>query len=118
VIVRVLRARVKANRVGAFNGIFRAQVPLLKEQPGLVYVKLARRLQSDGSEEVVLFEEWEDAASMYAWVGPNLNQPRLVPGARELAEEIVVTHYEALDRHTDEAAAQISHSDSPPDLSG
>jgi quinol monooxygenase YgiN len=98
VIVRVLRARIRPGRVGAFNAVFRQQVPLLKEQPGLVYVKLARRLQPDGGEDVVLFEEWQDAASLYAWVGPNLMEPRLVPGAKELIDDLVVAHYEALDR--------------------
>ena len=98
VIVRVLRARIRPGKVGAFNAIFRQQVPLLKEQPGLVYVKLARRLQPDGGEDVVLFEEWQDAAALYAWVGPNLMEPRLVPGAKELIDELVVAHYEALDK--------------------
>lgn len=70
----------------------------MRSQPGLEYVKLARRVEPDGSEEVVLFEEWLDANSMYAWVGPNLSEPRLVPGARELVEALSVTHYEALDR--------------------
>ena len=97
-IVRVLRARIRPGRVGAFNAVFRQQVPLLKEQPGLVYVKLARRLQPDGGEDVVLFEEWQDAASLYAWVGPNLMEPRLVPGAKELIDDLVVAHYEALDK--------------------
>lgn len=97
-IVRVLRAKVRPGKVGAFNVLFRRQVDLLKEQPGLVYVKLARRLQGDGGEEVVLFEEWEDAASLYNWVGPNLAEPRLVPGSRELIDELIVAHYEALDR--------------------
>ena len=77
-IVRVLRAKIRPGKVGAFNVLFRAQVPLLKEQPGLVYVKLARRLQPDGSEEAVLFEEWLDAASLYAWVGPGPR--RAAPG--------------------------------------
>ena len=95
-IVRVLRANVRAGRVGAFNVLFRRQVGLLREQPGLVYVKLARRLQPDGSEEAVLFEEWQDAASLYAWVGPNLAEPRLLPGVRELVDEIHVAHYEVL----------------------
>ena len=70
----------------------------MRGQPGLEYVKLARRVEADGGEEVVLFEEWLDAASMYAWVGPNLSEPRLVEGARELVEELTITHYEALDR--------------------
>jgi hypothetical protein len=102
VIVRVLRARVRAGKVGAFNALFRGQVTLLREQPGLVYVKLARRLHADGTEEAVLFEEWQDAASLYAWVGPNLNEPRLVPGSRELIDDLLVSHYEALDMHPDD----------------
>jgi heme-degrading monooxygenase HmoA len=105
VIVRVLRARVNVGRVGAFNAVFRRQVSLLRQQPGLLYVKLARRLQPDGGEEAVLFEEWQDAASLYAWVGPNLTEPRLVPGARELIEEIVVAHYEALAEEDEESFA-------------
>jgi heme-degrading monooxygenase HmoA len=95
-IVRVLRVRVRPGRVGAFNALFRGQVALLREQPGLEYVKLARRLQPDGGQEAVLFEEWRDAASLYAWVGPNLTEPRLVPGAREIIDEVHVAHYEAL----------------------
>lgn len=104
-IVRVLRARVNAARVSAFNAVFRRQVVLLREQPGLVYVKLARRLQPDGGEEAILFEEWRDAASLYAWVGPNLTEPRLVPGARELIEELIVAHYEALAEEDEESFA-------------
>ena len=100
-IVRVLRARVRAGRVGAFNALFRRQVALLREQDGLLYVKLARRLHADGGEEAVLFEEWQDAASLYAWVGPNLAEPRLIPGVRELVEDIHVAHYEALSEETD-----------------
>jgi quinol monooxygenase YgiN len=107
VIVRVLRARIRPGKVGAFNAIFRQQVPLLKDQPGIVYVKLARRLQPDGGEDVVLFEEWQDAASLYAWVGPNLMEPRLVPGAKELIDELVVAHYEALDKENLEATPVI-----------
>lgn len=92
---------MRAGRVGAFNALFRRQVGLLKEQAGLVYVKLARRLQSNGGEEAVLFEEWQDAASLYAWVGPNLTEPRLIPGVRELIDEVHVAHYEALSDEPD-----------------
>jgi phosphoglycolate phosphatase-like HAD superfamily hydrolase len=105
VIVRVLRARVNAMRVSAFNAVFRRQVTLLRQQPGLAYVKLARRLLPDGGEEAVLFEEWQDASSLYAWVGPNLGEPRLVPGARELIEELVVAHYEVLSEDDQESFA-------------
>ena len=92
---------MRAGRVGAFNALFRRQVALLREQDGLLYVKLARRLHADGGEEAVLFEEWQDAASLYAWVGPNLTEPRLIPGVRELVDEIHVAHYEALSEDTE-----------------
>jgi len=105
VIVRVLRVRVNASRVSAFNAVFRRQVALLRQQPGLVYLKFARRLEPDGGEEAILFEEWQDAASLYAWVGPNLAEARLVPGARELIEELVVAHYEALAEEDQESFA-------------
>jgi antibiotic biosynthesis monooxygenase len=105
VIVRVLRLSTRAGRVGAFNALFRRQVALLREQPGLLYVKFARRLQPDGGQEAVLFEEWQDAASLYAWVGPDLTAPRLIPGARELIDELVVAHYEALGGERDEPQA-------------
>ena len=113
-IVRVLRARIRPGRVGAFNAVFRQQVPLLKEQPGLVYVKLARRLQPDGGEDVVLFEEWQDAASLYAWVGPNLMEPRLVPGAKELIDDLVVAHYEALDKDNIETSPVVEGASGEP----
>lgn len=96
VIVRVLRAKVRADRVSAFNAVLRRQVELLRQQPGLEYVNLARRLKPDGGQEAILFEEWRDAQSLYAWVGPNLAEPRLLPGARQLMDELVVAHYECL----------------------
>ena len=100
-IVRILTATVKSERAGSFNALLRTQVPLLKEQPGLRYVKLARRIRS-GDEEVLLIEEWRDAASLYAWVGPELSRARLLPGAEELISDLRIAHYEALDMTPDE----------------
>jgi heme-degrading monooxygenase HmoA len=105
VIVRVLRARIKASKIAAFDAVFRSQVALIREQPGLKYVKFARRIQPDGSEDAVLFEEWEDSASLYAWVGPNLAEPRLVPGVRGLVDDLEVAHFESLDDA--DVAAQV-----------
>jgi hypothetical protein len=97
VIVRVLTARVKPGRASQFNALIRQQLPIMREQPGLVYVKLARRLEPDGGEEVILFEEWRDADSVYAWAGGNLIRPRLLPGSEEELLDVKVVHYEALD---------------------
>jgi quinol monooxygenase YgiN len=113
VIVRVLRAQVRPGRVGAFNVVFRRQVALLREQPGLVYLKLARRLEPDGGQEAVLFEEWADAASLYAWVGPDLSAPRLVPGARELIDDLSVSHFEVLSDQSATPSLQSDFDDSP-----
>lgn len=95
-IVRVLTARVPMDRAGRVNALLRAQLPLLREYDGLLYVKLARRLEGS-HEEVVLFEEWRDPEAMYAWTGPDIDRPRLVPGAEELIEDLRITHFEALD---------------------
>jgi heme-degrading monooxygenase HmoA len=95
-IVRVLTARVKPHRAGEFNALLRRQVPILREQPGLRYVKLARQAHADG-EDVILFEEWENAASLYQWAGPDLSRPRLLPGTEEHIDSLEIRHYEALD---------------------
>ena len=95
-IVRLVTATVRTDRAGSFNALMRAQLAILREHPGLVYVKLARRVQGD-LEEVVLYEEWRDTASLYGWAGPELTRPRLIPGAEDLVTDVSVTHYEALD---------------------
>lgn len=95
-IVRVLTARVARPNAGRFEDLLRQQLPKMREYEGLVYVKLAR--QANGAfDEVLPFEEWRDAAALYGWAGDELSKPRLLPGAEALAEDVRVTHYEALD---------------------
>jgi quinol monooxygenase YgiN len=95
-IVRLVTARVSTDRAGSFNALMRAQLPTLRQSPGLVYVKLARRIDGD-VEEVVLYEEWKDTASLYEWTGPEITRARMMPGAEELVSELDIKHYEALD---------------------
>jgi heme-degrading monooxygenase HmoA len=97
VIVRVLTAHVAREQVGQFNDLIRGELQELRTQAGLVYAKLARRLDDRGGEEVVLFEEWATPADLFEWTGGRLTQPRLLPGTEELIEDLVVTHFEALD---------------------
>ena len=115
-IVRVLTSRVPAEHVLRFNGLLRAQLDELRDQPGLVYAKLARRLDDNGGEEVVLFEEWETPNDVWTWTGGRLEQPRLLPGTEELVEDLVVTHYEALDRHPWDDIAVLDRSTGLPRL--
>jgi hypothetical protein len=92
----VLTATVSELSSARLNQLMREQLPILREYDGLVYVKLARRLM-DRQEEVILFEEWRDTAAMYAWTGPNIELPRLLPGAEDLITDLRITHFEALD---------------------
>jgi hypothetical protein len=96
VIVRVLTATVSELSSARLHQLMREQLPILREYDGLVYVKLARRLM-DRQEELILFEEWRDTAAMYAWTGPNIERPRLLPGAEDLITDLRITHFEALD---------------------
>ena len=100
-ILRVLTATVRQERADPFNELMRQQLPILREHPGLLYVKLARRLQG-ADEEVILVEEWRDTASLYGWTGPELLKPRLLPGAEDLVTDLRVLHYEALDIEPDD----------------
>jgi hypothetical protein len=102
VIVRVLAARVSEQNAGEFNNLLRKQLDELRDQPGLVYAKLARRLGADGAEEVMLFEEWRTPDDLWAWTGGRLNVPRLLPGTEKLIEQLTISHYEALDTGMDE----------------
>lgn len=106
-ILRVLTARVSNANSGAFNELLRAQLAELRQQPGLLYVKLARRLEDDGSEEVVLVEEWRTSPDLFAWTRGRLTQPRLLPGTEALVDKLVITHYEALDLSASDLTSRL-----------
>jgi hypothetical protein len=92
-----LTAHVPARQVGRFNDLVRRSLPILRSQPGLVYVKLARRLDDDGSEEVILFQEWRDVESLYAWIGRDIHRPHVFGSDPVDYAEVRVTHFESLD---------------------
>jgi heme-degrading monooxygenase HmoA len=106
-ILRVLTARVSSANSGAFNELLRAQLVELRQQPGLLYVKLARRLEDDASEEVVLVEEWRTSADLFGWTRGRLTQPRLLPGTEALVDRLIITHYEALDISPHDLGARL-----------
>ena len=115
-IVRILTARVPHRHAASFEDVLRAQLPLMREQPGLVYVKLARQAHAN-YDDVLLFEEWRDVPSLYGWAGSDIHKPRLLPGAEGLAERVEVTHYEALDMDPD-AMAAIARPETTPNEDG
>jgi heme-degrading monooxygenase HmoA len=105
--LRVLTARVRNENIGAFNDLLRGQLVELRTQPGLLYSKLARRLDEDGSEEVVLIEEWRTSADLIEWTKGRLDKPRLLPGTEDLVADLVITHYEALDLTPEDLSARV-----------
>lgn len=117
-IVRVLTAHVRASRVGQFNAAMRRQLPLMRDQPGLVHLRLARRMEANGGEEVVLFEEWRDPDSVYAWVGSDLSKPRLLKAASDAADNVIATHYEVLDADVAAQGELASPMEAPPEVAG
>lgn len=117
-IVRVLTARVAPGNVTRFNDLLRAQLEELRNQPGLVYAKLARRLNDDDGEEVVLFEEWRTPGDVWNWTGGRINQPRLLPGTEALVDDLVIAHYEALDMHGPEDVSLLDRRTGLPTLDG
>ncbi len=100
-LVRCLTAHVAPGQVGRFNDLLRRNLPVLRSQPGLVYVKLARRLDQDGGQEVILFQEWRDVESLYAWVGRDIHRPHVFGSDPVDYAEVRVTHYESLDVEPD-----------------
>jgi hypothetical protein len=111
-ILRVLTARVPNENIGQFNELLRAQLIELREQPGLVYAKLARRLADDKTEEVMLVEEWSTTADLFEWTHGRLTVPRLLPGTEALVENLVISHYEALDVSPEDLQRRVLGSDS------
>lgn len=114
-IVRVLTARVPPSNVGRFNELIRGELAELRQQPGLAYAKLARRLEVTGGEEVVLFEEWLTPADLWAWTGGRLTTPRLLPGTEELVDELSIAHYEALDMTPEDVERYLAARRLPPE---
>jgi hypothetical protein len=102
----VLTANVQVNKSARLHDLMRQQLPILRKYEGLVYVKLARRMEGP-IEQVVLIEEWRDAQSLYAWTGPHVEMPRLLPGSSELIDDLSIVHYEALDIDVTDDVAEI-----------
>ena len=117
-IVRILTAHVPRENVGPFNDLLLAQLTELREQPGLVYVKLARRLNESQGEEVVLVEEWRTPADLLAWTKGRLTKPRLLPGTEDLLKDLAISHYEAIDLSAADLAARVLGEADPDGLSG
>ena len=109
-IVRVLMAHVLGSDAPAVIVVLRETLAEMQGQPGLVYVKLARRLVDDG-EDLVMFEEWATPADLYQWTGGDLRRLRLRGEIGALLHNVVITHYESLDRTPGEMGLDLVESD-------
>jgi quinol monooxygenase YgiN len=112
-IVRVLTATIAPDNVGEANAVMRPFLSELRGQPGLEYAKLARRLGDDDSEEMVLIEEWRTPAHLLAWTGGRLQNAHLPERAPHLFENLVIAHYESLDRLPEEFGLDVLDGSGP-----
>jgi hypothetical protein len=112
-IIRVLTAHINAGNVAEANTLMRQLLSDLRAQKGLAYAKLARRLLENDDEEMILLEEWLTPADLFEWTGGILQKPRLPASAPALFEELVITHYESLDRLPEEMELEV-HEWGPP----
>ena len=46
---------------------------------------------------MILFQEWRNVESLYAWVGKDLDSPHLFGGDDGHIADFRITHYESLD---------------------
>jgi hypothetical protein len=97
VIVRVFEGVVASPNEGDFVRFLRDEaLPELRAAPGLVYAKVGRQVLPQGIR-VLVISEWRTPSALYAWVGPDLQFPRIVAPHLEWLTEYSITHYEALD---------------------
>jgi heme-degrading monooxygenase HmoA len=113
-IVRILTGHVRAPDAPAVVAVLRATLTEMQDQPGLEYVKLARRLVDDG-EDIVLIEEWATPANLYDWTGGDLRRPRLQSDISPLIHNLVITHFESLDRTPAERGLDVVGSEEGPE---
>ena len=113
VIIRVLTAHIAAENVAETNGLMRELLDELRQQKGLAYAKLARRLLEHDDEEIVLIEEWLTPADLFDWTGGLLQKPQLPASAPALFEDLVITHYESLDRLPEDLDLEVFEEEAP-----
>ncbi len=106
-IVRIVSAVVPPELTSAVHAHIREEwLPGLRSQPGMVYVKLARRLDQAG-ERLMLITEWRTVADLYRWAGDDIDTRHLAEGHEPLVQHWDIQHFESLDLLPDEAAAGL-----------
>jgi len=109
-LVRVLTFQIAEPNAMEAHVHMRSLLTDLREQPGLAYAKLARRLL-DAHEEMVLIEEWLTPTDLFEWTRGHLERARLPERMPELFDNLVITHYESLDRVADELDLDVIEGD-------
>jgi hypothetical protein len=97
-IIRVLTAQIDSANVAEANTLLRQLLDEIRQQPGLAYAKLARRLVENDDEDIILIEEWLTPVDLFTWTGGMLQRARLPASAPDIFGNVSITHYESLDR--------------------
>ena len=93
-IIRVFRARLKPGKRGAFERLCQVvSMPLLREQPGMLAISIARP-NPKRLDEFILVSVWRDLESLKAFTGEHWREATILPGEADLLEEARVEHYD------------------------
>ena len=98
-IIRAWRGRAGRARTGAYPKHFHAAVvPELRQVPGFLGAQLARRVEGDAIEFLVL-TRWETMEAVRAFAGPDVNKAVVEPRAVAALDDFddTVRHYEVLE---------------------
>jgi heme-degrading monooxygenase HmoA len=95
-IVRILRGRVRPERVSAFREQSERVIVSARQSDGIVFAQVGRQAHSDGTEEVAFVSVWRDLDSLYRWVGGTdlLETPVLSGGLPDVLDNFEVQHFE------------------------
>ena len=117
-ILRLLTLRVRAGREAAFVEQADQVTEWAKTIPGLRYVRVARRVEPDGSQVVLFVMEWQDAESLYAWNAhpETVGQGPLNDGNDPHWDDAHVTLWEVVDAPLRQAMERWEASLVPPDV--
>jgi hypothetical protein len=95
-VIRVTRSRVAHGNEEAFLRDIRGKaIPMLADEPGIVYGAFGRRLEDDASVFVGV-SVWTDMGALMRLTGAHTHAPLELDGGNELIEDASVELYELI----------------------
>jgi heme-degrading monooxygenase HmoA len=93
-VIRILRARVKPDRVPEFWERALTKVAAARRVPGIIDVHLGNQAEGSG-HQFVFISRWQSIEALYAWAGGHdlLARPIFFQGLEDALLEVDIQHY-------------------------